>query len=127
MDIWLLKAAQKGRLHRRLHRLWTGFVWGAPVAMALAGAVTLVWPAAYIPAFWILLAGLSAGALLLGTVRQVSVVGRLVLAASLFVVIAVHALRPIATSNLPEVLTVDATLVAIALISLASMGLGKPS
>jgi uncharacterized iron-regulated membrane protein len=121
MDIWLLKAAQKGRPHPRLHRLWTGFVWGAPVAMAAAGAVTLVWPMAYIPAFWLILIGLSAGALFLGSVRQVSVSGRLALATALVGLVAVHACRPIVASNLPEVLVVDAALVVIALIGLGSV------
>ncbi len=121
MDIWLLKAEQKGRPHPRLHRLWTGFVWGAPVAMAAAAAVTLVWPTAYIPAFWLILAGLSGGGILRPSLRQVSMTGRVALAGALIALVAVHALRPIAPSNRPEVLAVDLTLGLIALIGVASM------
>ncbi len=125
MDIWLLKAAQKGHPHPRLHRAWTGFIWGAPVAMAAAAALTLVVPAAFIPAFWLLLAASTAVAPLLGSLRHVSLAGRLGLAASLAALVAVHAMRPILVSNRPEVLSVDAALIVTALISLGSI-LAKP-
>ncbi len=93
MDIWLLKAAQKGRPHPRLHRFWTGFVWGAPVAIAAAAGLTAHWPNAFAAAFWGTLAVLAVGGLCLKSVEQASIVGRRLLAASLLALVADHALR----------------------------------
>lgn len=119
MDIWLLKAAQKGRPHPRLHRLWTGFVWGAAIAMALASTATLIQPAAFTPVFWGLLTLYSLGALALPSVARVSTTGRIALALSLLALLLVHTLREghIGATTW----AVDASLVVMAVLSLGTI------
>ena len=124
MDIWLLKAAQKGRPHPRLHRLWTGFVWGAPIAVAGAAALTLVWPTAFVAGFWSLLTLASIGGLVLPSVERASMIGRLILAVAIIGLLTVHAARAGIGAT---TWAVDAALLAMALISLASVALGRKS
>jgi uncharacterized iron-regulated membrane protein len=89
MDIWFLKAAQRGQPRPRLHRLWMGFVWGAPVALALASAACLA-GLAFRPVFWSLLPVLALGALAAGPPRMISRLGRGALGLALIGLVATH-------------------------------------
>jgi len=51
-DIWLAKAAQQGRRHDRLRRLWAGLVWGVPALVALTAIAHLAVGAPPVPVFW---------------------------------------------------------------------------
>lgn len=91
MDIWLLKSAQRGRPHPRLQGAWTGFVWGAPIAMTAAALFTLLAGDVFKPVFWGLLVALT----LLGT-RLANTVplarwGRWTLVCALVALVAAHA------------------------------------
>ena len=93
MDIWLLKSAQRGRARRRLHQLWTGFVWAAPLAMAAAAALALAARLPFRPMFWGFLLAAPIAALLAKSPGQVSRAGRLVTAAALIALAAVHVVQ----------------------------------
>lgn len=93
MDIWLAKAAQKGRPHPRLRRLWIGFVWASPAAMATATVLTMTATAPFVPVFWGLLTALSLGALALRTPARVSALGVLLAGLSLLALPLIHVAR----------------------------------
>lgn len=56
VDIWLAKAAARGRGYPRFQSAWTCFVWGAPALLAAACAASLTTAAPPAPLFWIGLA-----------------------------------------------------------------------
>jgi uncharacterized iron-regulated membrane protein len=93
MDIWLLKSAQRGRPARRLHQLWTGFVWAGPLAMAAAAALGLAAGIPFRPVFWGLTLGAPVAAMLATSQDQVSRAGRLATAAALIALAAIHVLK----------------------------------
>ena len=62
IDIWLVKAAEKGQARPRLHRVWTVFVWGMPAAMPLAAAAHLAFGWSPEAVFWGLIAASTVGA-----------------------------------------------------------------
>ncbi|HTN40459.1 MAG TPA: PepSY domain-containing protein, partial [Asticcacaulis sp.] len=93
MDIWLLKSAQKGRPYPRLHKLWTGFVWTVPTAMAIATLATVTARLPFVPVFWGLTVALSLASLLATSQAHLSVIGRYVFASSLLALAAGHVLR----------------------------------
>ncbi|MFT4077316.1 MAG: PepSY-associated TM helix domain-containing protein [Asticcacaulis sp.] len=117
MDIWLMKSAQKGRPYPRLHKLWTGFVWGSAAAMALATLTTITAGLPYIPVFWGLTLVLSLSGLCLPSQGQVSRIGRYALAASLLALVAGHVLRFGATSFSQTALGLNLTLLVLAAIT----------
>lgn len=61
-DIWLVKAAEKGRPHPRLHKVWTVFAWTMPAALCLAAAANLLFKANPELVFWGGLAAFVLGA-----------------------------------------------------------------
>jgi uncharacterized iron-regulated membrane protein len=93
MDIWLLKSAARGRPQPRLRQGWTGFVWGAPAAMALSAVLTLGLAAPFKPVFWVLLALATAAGALAPSQRLVSTAGRLALTAALLLLADSHLLK----------------------------------
>jgi uncharacterized iron-regulated membrane protein len=93
LELWLIKSEQQGRPHPRLRRLWTGFVWAAPAAMALAALATLAWSAPFAAVFWSILAGGSAGALALRDHRRAARIGQWLTGGALLSVVAAHAAR----------------------------------
>ncbi len=121
MDIWLLKAAQRGLPHPRLHRVWTGFVWGAPAAMATAAAATFIFPTIYIGAFWLFLLVWTLAAYFMRSVKQASLAGRFAVAASLILLPFAQTLHPMSAGNLPMTLTVDLVLLSIGLTCFGSI------
>ena len=90
IDIWLLKSAQKGKPYPLLHRVWTGFVWAVPFAMAAAALLTIAAAVPYVPVFWGVTVVASLFGLAARTPEQVSKIGRLAFAASLLALVAVH-------------------------------------
>lgn len=120
MDIWLLKSAQKGKSHPRLHRLWVGFVWAAPAAMCAAALASLIAGAPFAAVFWPALALISVAAVALPTAALASIVGRATLAALLLMLIGAHIARFGAASGAGAALWVNLSLLAIALTCLLS-------
>lgn len=59
VDIWLAKAAARGRTYDRVQSAWTSFVWATPAMIALACTINLIADTDPIPVFWIGLAVLS--------------------------------------------------------------------
>lgn len=125
VTVWLARRRDKGRPAPRWERVWTAVVWGQPLALAASALAIVILPAgppglalagwgaataaALVAALWLSPATLSRG-------------GRLVTAALLLAVAAIHALtRP----SDPIALTVDAVLAAIGLILLASLRLHR--
>lgn len=53
VDIWLAKAAAKGREHPRVQSAWTTFVWATPALIALTCTLSLASGLAPEPLFWI--------------------------------------------------------------------------
>ena len=53
VDIWLAKAAARGRAYPRFQSAWTSFVWGAPALLAASCAAALMTQAPPLPLFWI--------------------------------------------------------------------------
>ncbi|WP_443749840.1 PepSY-associated TM helix domain-containing protein [Asticcacaulis solisilvae] len=93
MDIWLLKSAQKGRPHPRLHKGWGGFIWGGAVAMAAAGLTTFAFGAPYPAVFWPVTAIATIAAVFAPSLRAVSVAGKAALGLTLLALVGVHAMR----------------------------------
>lgn len=52
VDIWLAKAATRGREHPRIQSAWTSFVWATPAMLALASTFYILWAAPSEPVFW---------------------------------------------------------------------------
>lgn len=93
MDIWLVKSAKKGKPCPRLHKAWTGFVWGAPLAMTVSACAWFGLSLPFVPVFWSLTAALSLLGLLARSPAQVSAIGRQALGVALIAMLAIHAVR----------------------------------
>ena len=52
VDIWLAKAAARGREYRRVQSVWTSFVWATPAMLALTSTLHVLWAAPPVPVFW---------------------------------------------------------------------------
>lgn len=52
VDIWLAKAAARGRAHPRIQSTWTSFVWATPAMLALASTLYVLWAISPVPIFW---------------------------------------------------------------------------
>jgi uncharacterized iron-regulated membrane protein len=115
MDIWLLKSAQKGRPYPRLHKGWAGFVWGTPLAIAVASVVCLFGIKAYVPVFWGVLAAATAAAVFARSLKDVSVAGQFLLAGTLAGLVAVHAMKFAGQSWAGVAMWVNLSLLALAL------------
>lgn len=126
MDIWLLKSAQKGQLHPRLHRLWVGYVWAAPTAMCVAAVTNLTGGGGFAPIFWTALVLLSVAAVGLPNARLVSRLGRWLLAVLLLALVGVHFTTFESASVTGSALWVNLSLLAIGLICTIST-LHEPS
>ncbi len=118
MDIWLLKSAQKGRPYPRLHKLWTGFVWGTPTAMALAALATITAAIPFVPVFWGLTIALSLAGLLATSQASLSQIGRYVFASSLLALIGGHIIRFGAASFSQTALGLNLTLLILAVLTI---------
>jgi uncharacterized iron-regulated membrane protein len=117
MDIWLLKSAQKGRPYPRLHKVWTAFVWGAPVALSLATLTTLTAAMPFVPVFWGLTIALSLAGLLASSQSRLSRIGRYGFAVSLLVLVIGHIIRFGAASFSPAALSLNLTLLVLAALT----------
>jgi uncharacterized iron-regulated membrane protein len=120
MDIWLLKSAARGRPYPRLRQGWTGFVWAAPAAMALAAVLTLIAGAPFRPVFWGGLALATAAAALAPSQRLASLAGRLGLGLLLLLLAAAHVLRFGAAALSPAGWPTELALLAGGLVLLAA-------
>ena len=118
MDIWLLKSAQKGRPYPRLHKLWTGFVWAVPTAMAIATLATVTARLPFVPVFWGLTAALSLAGLLAASQARLSEIGRYVFASSLLALAAGHVLRFGAAAFSSSALGLNLTFCVLAAITI---------
>lgn len=117
MDIWLLKSAQKGRPYPRLHKVWTAFVWGAPVALTLATLTTLTATLPFVPVFWGLTVVLSLAGLLAASQVILSKIGRYLFAGSLLLLVAGHVVRSGANSFSQAALGLNMTMLVLAAIT----------
>lgn len=52
VDIWLAKAAARGREYPRVQSAWTSFVWACPAMLAVAGVLYILWGTPPVPVFW---------------------------------------------------------------------------
>jgi len=52
VDIWLAKAAARGRAYPRIQSAWTTFVWGTPALLGAACALAFAASAPPLPTFW---------------------------------------------------------------------------
>lgn len=127
MDIWLLKSAQKGRPYPRLHKLWTAFVWAAPIALSIATLTTLTVAMPFVPVFWGLTVMLSLGGLLVSSRTLLSKIGRYVFAGSLLLLLSGHVLRYGVASLGEASLGLNLTLVALAVIVFTTTLQRKPT
>lgn len=61
VDIWLAKAAARGREYPRVQSAWTSFVWATPAMLAFASTLYVNWAVSPAPVFWcgLLLASLA--------------------------------------------------------------------
>lgn len=59
VDIWLAKAADRGRFYPRIQSAWTSFVWATPALLALACTLSLLAGTPPVPVFWIGLVAFS--------------------------------------------------------------------
>jgi len=116
MDIWLLKSAQKGRPHPRLHKVWTAFVWGAPSALSIATLTTLTATIPFVPVFWGLTAGLSLAGLLASSQPSLSRTGRYVLTAALLALVMGHVIKYGAASASQTAVGVNLSLTGFSVI-----------
>lgn len=121
MDIWLLKSAQKGASHPRLHRLWVSFVWAAPIAMCMAAFTGLVAGTDFATIFWSMLVVLSLAGLSLPSAALISKTGRLALTACLFAIVGLHTLKFSSASWSGAALWVNLSLLTIAALSILSV------
>lgn len=119
MDIWLLKSAQKGRPYPRLHKVWTGFVWAVPTAIAIATLTTITAVLPFVPVFWGLTVALSLVGLLATSQTRLSVIGRYVFAGSLLALVAGHVVRFGAASFSQTALGLNLTLLILAAITVS--------
>ena len=93
MDIWLLKSAQKGRPHSRLHRGWAGFIWSGAVAMVAAWLATFATAIPYAAVFWPVTGFATTAAVFAPSLRLVSITGKTALGLTLVATVIVHAVR----------------------------------
>lgn len=59
VDIWLAKAAARGREHPGIQSTWTSFVWATPAMLASTATLYILWTVPAEPVFWSGLALLS--------------------------------------------------------------------
>ena len=118
MDIWLIKSAQKGKPCPRLHKAWTGFVWGAPLAMTWAGGLWFVAQLPFVPVFWSLMAALPLFSLAASSPARVSKIGRTATGASLLLLVVLHAVRFGAAAASPAGLWPNCVFLVVGLICL---------
>lgn len=61
VDIWLAKAASRGRDHPGIQSAWTSFVWATPAMLAMAASLYMLWRIPPEPVFWTGLLVISLG------------------------------------------------------------------
>ena len=69
INIWLAKRGKKDVINR----LWSGFVWGAPVALALSAIAALVLPLSPAGCFWAVMAAAAGLSLFMNQDRTVRI------------------------------------------------------
>ncbi|KCZ86119.1 iron uptake protein [Hyphomonas adhaerens MHS-3] len=92
VDIWLAKAAARGRQHPGIQSTWTSFVWGTPAMLAIAGALYILWAVPPEPVFWIGLIFISLGGIWVPQ-RLLHWIGPAATATATLLLLTVHAVR----------------------------------
>lgn len=124
--IWLARRRDKGRPAPRWERIWIATVWSQPAAYALSMLVAVIVPAVPPLAVWALgtVAGLAAA--LHGSPKAISVWLRTASGALMIATAAAHVVRYATTPSDPVAWIVDATLVMLGGLLIASAWLKTP-
>lgn len=122
ITVWLARRRASGRAAPRWEKVWSGVMWGQPLAMiAAAPAVFLVGAAAAVPAYLAVTVATIGGALLASEAAVAGRVLRLLTGAGLFLTVCLHGLRWWGRITDPTAYLVSAAMLAAGLAFVMTM------